>query len=186
MPYKDPVKRAAYRKAWTAANPEKEKAYQHISYNRHHAKRLAKSQKYREAHREETREQARQYARDHFEERRIYRQANPVAYYRNIQKYLRNHPEKRQQNNAKRRARKANAPRRDLTAAQWKAIKEAFAHCCAYCGRKMQHLSQDHITPLVYGGEHTLWNVVPACRSCNSKKGTKNVLVPVQPLLLVA
>ncbi|MDB4875733.1 MAG: hypothetical protein JWM41_2179 [Gemmatimonadetes bacterium] len=29
----------------------------------------------------------------------------------------------------------------------------------------------DHVIPISRGGSHTRENVVPACRSCNSKKG---------------
>jgi 5-methylcytosine-specific restriction endonuclease McrA len=72
----------------------------------------------------------------------------------------------------------------DLSVAQWREIKVAYGHRCVYCGRKMQHLTQDHITPLSKGGSHTAPNVVPACLSCNSKKRARAPLVPVQPLLL--
>jgi 5-methylcytosine-specific restriction endonuclease McrA len=84
----------------------------------------------------------------------------------------------------RRRARKASAPVNDLTAAQWKEIKARFGHRCAYCGVKPKTLTQDHITPLSQGGSHTASNIVPACITCNAKKGTKAVLAPVQPLLL--
>jgi 5-methylcytosine-specific restriction endonuclease McrA len=86
---------------------------------------------------------------------------------------------------AKRRALKINAPIRDFTSAQWKALQEHFSHRCAYCGRRAKgHLTQDHITPLSKGGNHTLSNIVPACKSCNSKKHTGEPLTPVQPMLL--
>ena len=85
---------------------------------------------------------------------------------------------------AVRRARKRNAPVCDLTAAQWEEIKAAYGHRCVYCGRKMQRLTQDHITPLSKGGSHTASNVVPACKSCNCRKNAGDVLCPVQPLLL--
>ena len=85
----------------------------------------------------------------------------------------------------RRRARKANAPINDLTAAQWERIKTAYGYKCVYCGRKMERLTQDHITPISKGGSHTVSNIVPACRSCNSKKGTGAPLTPVQPLLFV-
>lgn len=83
------------------------------------------------------------------------------------------------------RANKRQAPINDLTTAQWKAVKEHYGHRCAYCGKKSQRLTQDHITPLSANGPNTLWNVVPACRSCNARKNKGPVLIPVQPLLLV-
>jgi 5-methylcytosine-specific restriction endonuclease McrA len=94
-------------------------------------------------------------------------------------------PEKHQLAQARRRARKASAPRNDLTAVQWKAIKAHYAYCCVYCGKKSQRLTMDHIIPLSKGGAHTVSNVVPACASCNAKKGTGTPLIPVQPLLLL-
>lgn len=86
-------------------------------------------------------------------------------------------------NRARHRAHKAACPKNDLTLAQWIEIKTMYDHCCVYCGRQMERLTQDHLTPLSKGGAHTYSNVVPACQSCNSKKGKGNVLKPVQPLL---
>ncbi len=86
---------------------------------------------------------------------------------------------------ARRRARKLQVPVNDLTGIQWLAIKAHYGNRCVYCGRKMQRLTQDHITPLSKGGSHTLSNVVPACQRCNSKKGVKSPLIPIQPLLLI-
>jgi 5-methylcytosine-specific restriction endonuclease McrA len=71
-----------------------------------------------------------------------------------------------------------------LTAQQWAAIKDTFHHRCAYCGRKLKRLTQDHIIPLAKGGTHSMDNVVPACLPCNQKKGTGVPLCPVQPLML--
>ena len=31
----------------------------------------------------------------------------------------------------------------------------------------------DHMIPLSKGGGHTIYNIVPACRSCNRKKNAK-------------
>ena len=89
--------------------------------------------------------------------------------------------------NAKRRAARNGAAVRDFTAEQWRYLQEHFSHCCAYCGKKSSGgLTQDHITPLSKGGDHTLSNIVPSCRSCNSAKNTNPPIVPVQPLLLIA
>ena len=43
----------------------------------------------------------------------------------------------------------------------------------------------EHLTPLVAGGPHTLWNILPACLACNLKKQDGPVLKPVQPFLLL-
>lgn len=58
-----------------------------------------------------------------------------------------------------------------LTHQQWAEIKKRFNHKCAYCDREMQRLEMDHVIPLSKGGPHTAQNIVPACRTCNAKKG---------------
>ena len=95
------------------------------------------------------------------------------------------HPEKTRALEEKRRARLHGASLVDLTSHQWEAIKRAFHDRCAYCGTHPRRLEKDHITPISQGGNHTMSNVVPACRRCNAKKSTGAPLCPVQPLLLV-
>ena len=144
--------------------------------------------KYRAAHHEEIllreRTKGGTYRAAHAEENRArtaaWREAHPGA----ATAWFKANPEKRSSYGKRRRARKNNAPVNDLTATQWEEIKAAYSHRCVYCGRKMQRLTQDHITPLSKGGSHTKSNVVPACRSCNSKKHTGPPLKPIQPLLL--
>lgn len=82
------------------------------------------------------------------------------------------------------RANKLNAPVNDFTAAQWRDMKEHYEHRCVYCGKKTTRLTQDHIIPLSKEGAHTRDNIVPACKPCNSRKGTGAPLVPVQPMLV--
>ena len=57
----------------------------------------------------------------------------------------------------------------DLTAAEWKTIKENQNYKCAICGEKKE-LTRDHIIPLTKGGQHTAANIQALCRSCNSRK----------------
>ena len=68
----------------------------------------------------------------------------------------------------RRRARLAQV-RNDLTAADWLTILATFGHVCAYCGASGD-LFQEHVWPISKGGPNTAANVVPACRSCNSRK----------------
>jgi 5-methylcytosine-specific restriction endonuclease McrA len=44
---------------------------------------------------------------------------------------------------------------------------------CAYCGRKTEQLTVDHIVPKSKGGKSTFDNCVAACRPCNNRKGDK-------------
>jgi hypothetical protein len=69
-------------------------------------------------------------------------------------------------------------PGDDLTFEQWQEILEKYDHQCAYCGVP-DAKTMDHVVSLKNGGLHTASNVKPACRSCNSKKGSK-VVVPQQ------
>lgn len=63
-----------------------------------------------------------------------------------------------------------------LTAEEWDAIMKRYKHRCVYCGEK-KPLTMDHIIPLSKGGQHTKENIVPACRSCNSAKADRPVLL---------
>lgn len=94
------------------------------------------------------------------------------------------HPEVGRLNCARRRARKANAPRNDLTGAQIKTARAVAHGRCWYCQKKRKHLTMDHITPISNGDSNTLQNIIYVCRKCNSEKHTGPAPVLVQPLML--
>lgn len=174
MPHADPKVKRAYMQAYHAKNrerlladkrakrladPEKAKALDRAAYLRKDkAKKNARGRKDYAANK------AREAARKH-------------AFY-----LL--HPEVFAERAQRRRATQRTAPVNDLTAAQWREIKAAYGSRCVYCGKKPRKLEQDHIQPLSKGGSHTASNVVPCCVQCNRRKGTGEVLTPVQPLLL--
>lgn len=60
---------------------------------------------------------------------------------------------------------------------QWReAIKIAWDNRCAYCNRPPiddRSLTIDHIKPRCKGGEDKTSNVIPACHSCNTAKGSQ-------------
>jgi 5-methylcytosine-specific restriction endonuclease McrA len=60
---------------------------------------------------------------------------------------------------------------------EWLQILDRFEHCCAYCHRSDVKLTMDHVVPVSCGGEHIAENIVPACKSCNSKKGNRPVSI---------
>jgi 5-methylcytosine-specific restriction endonuclease McrA len=175
--------------AWVKAHPEEKRARDAAYRTAHPEKAHAAFAKWVEANLDRKR------AMD-----RAWRKANPDkvnAYNRTTRhrhpdtargynaRYRAKHVEDHAFDESRRRARKRSAPRNDLTLAEWQAIKRHYDYRCVYCQRQMQRLTQDHIQPLSKGGSHTLQNVVPACLSCNSKKGDRAPLVPVQPLLLL-
>lgn len=57
-----------------------------------------------------------------------------------------------------------------LTAEEWNTILADHRFRCYWCQKKSPRLTQDHVIPISRGGHHVKENVVPACKSCNSKK----------------
>lgn len=57
----------------------------------------------------------------------------------------------------------------ELTEEQWEFAKKYFNYQCCYCGATGE-LTKDHVIPLNHGGQLSFDNIIPACRSCNSKK----------------
>jgi len=60
-------------------------------------------------------------------------------------------------------------------------------HVCGYCGGHFPELelTVEHILPVSRGGRHEWTNVVTACRSCNTRKGSRRPEEARMPLLYV-
>lgn len=93
--------------------------------------------------------------------------------------WIERNPGYRSLSTKKRRAMKKGAPVCDLTPQQWRDLLGYFQNRCAYCGEE-KHLCQEHLVPLSRGGSHTVNNIVPACRECNSRKHARPLWVMVQ------
>lgn len=67
--------------------------------------------------------------------------------------------------------------RRRLSTKERKQIYDMFNGHCAYCGTQIafRGMQADHKIPLRIGGEDTLENMYPACRSCNHYKATLDI-----------
>jgi len=55
---------------------------------------------------------------------------------------------------------------------EWEFACEWFDNRCAYCD-VTSFLTQDHLVPVSGGGPWTVLNIIPACVSCNSSKGSR-------------
>ena len=60
------------------------------------------------------------------------------------------------------------------TPAEWQEKCAEYCFRCAYCWKRKK-LTRQHVIPLKKGGTNWIFNLVPACQSCNSKVGTKIV-----------
>jgi hypothetical protein len=116
-----------------------------------------------------------------------WRQRNLEASRKKSRDWSRNNPERR---NAKQRRWNANnkdklfiankklqAERRkaksyQFTAKDWRRLVRRFGSCCAYCGVKAK-MTVEHVVPIVRGGTHSIGNILPVCKSCNSSKNKK-------------
>ena len=71
-----------------------------------------------------------------------------------------------------------------LTSQEWLDILESYNYKCAYCGCDFDENTlptKDHIIAITRGGDNVKENIVPACRSCNARKGNK--IIPIGGLL---
>lgn len=58
-----------------------------------------------------------------------------------------------------------------LDATYLELLRKFQRNRCFYCDCDMgEHASLEHLTPVSRGGDNHLWNLVYACKSCNSKK----------------
>lgn len=191
--------------AWKKAHPEKiramQTAWRHANAEKHRATKRAQRRANVEKHRlrcrawyaanaEKARANTQTWRHANAEKARAdlraWRAAHPEKIRATTRAWQSANPEKKRAADTRRRARKLNAPVNDFTAQQWRDMQAAYDYRCAYCDKRRKgKLTQDHITPLSKGGSHTASNIVPACKSCNSRKQAGPVLNPVQPLLLV-
>ncbi len=152
----DPDLRArmnANQRAWAKAHPDRE---------RERSRRRRKDPEYNEYHRRTHRAWLRKNPELNAEYKRRAKARNPEHYAAKVREYVK-----------KRKSRKKGAAVCDFTAQQWAQMKIDYDNCCFYCTEPCDALTQDHMTPLSKGGDHTASNIVPSCVSCNCRKGAR-------------
>lgn len=180
---------------WALANPEQRLAQQARYRARHREELRAKDAEYRASDRARALGAARQHRyrkanpptpeqiAQQRERRKEQYHRNPDAVKARAKAWALAHPER-----AKERHRRWIAANRDRhsdtqarrraqkrgnggshTYAEWLEKCAMFANLCAYCG-EAKLLTRDHKVPLSRGGTDDITNIVPACKSCNSKK----------------
>jgi len=157
-----------YQQQYQQDNKEKLKEYYNTERNEYH-------HQYYQENKEECKAHTLQYRQDNLEK---YREYDRQYYQDNLEKrkeyhswYCREHLEYFRAASNRRRALIANAAG-NFTAKDFRLLCEAFENKCFYCGEELP-LGPDHMTPLSKGGSNKFDNIVPACRSCNSRKHAK-------------
>jgi 5-methylcytosine-specific restriction endonuclease McrA len=152
---------------------DKELAYNKEYYQKTKERRLEVAKKYRENNREKLLEDVRQYNKIHKKENkersRNYRKNNPEKIKQIKNSYRKNNPEAIQKHRMIRRARKAQ---NGIFKVSEKELAKLMASPCAVCGSNKQ-TTIDHIIPISRGGTHSIGNLQPLCKSCNSSKHQK-------------
>lgn len=126
----------------------------------------AKRRKYREDNKDIIREKRKVY-------RRKFRKDHPEIRKADWLRYKTRYPDKIRMYNKNYKHRKRGAKGK-TTVEEWGVILGKFNNRCAYCGID-GHMTMDHVIPIIKGGTNWPSNIVPACKSCNSSKGTKDL-----------
>jgi len=170
------------KKLYYKNNKAKTDEYQKQYRNEHKDKQAKYTKIYAEKNKEKIKKVKQQYVKNNSEYisewHKQYSIDNKEELAKKAKKYYKNNPQVRRLANQKYKARKKELPC-ELTVKQWETIKDYFNNSCAYCGATeerhnniyKEQLHQEHFIPLSKGGEYTLNNIIPSCRSCNCSKG---------------
>lgn len=155
-------KKSEQMKQWRIDNPE----YGKQQYKKHREREIERGRQYRINNPEKVKEYDRKC-----------RSNNPEKTKEKYREYLKTEKgkAKNQRAQSKRRA-IIKTIINTLTFDEWHNILKQYKFRCAYCGKEFDLFDipeRDHIVPISKGGNNTKENVVPACRSCNARKGNK-------------
>lgn len=176
---KDPA-RKTYKAQWYQNNKEltKRRSKQHYRENRDTHLQQAKSrylankesiQAYKQAWAQENKVRLKI-------KRRTYYQTNRSRFLAYGREYHCKNPHVALNARLRRRAYQDQYP--ELSGQDWQRIMQSNQWCCIYCGKYLggtinTERTIDHLIPVKRGGSHTVDNLAPSYRSCNSKKHTK-------------
>jgi 5-methylcytosine-specific restriction endonuclease McrA len=167
-----------YNKIWVSKNRSKAKGYIAKWFELHKEQEKERLRKYKLENKEKVRESARKYTSENSEKinkyGREYYKKNRDAKLEKCRIYRSNNPDKNLEYSRNRRARKMKNCG-SITSKEWEDLRNKYGNRCLCCGRSGIELTLDHVLPLSMGGEHSINNAQPLCRSCNSSKNDKHI-----------
>lgn len=145
----------ACQKAYRLARIDKDKENKAAYYQANKPKFYGYHRKRYEKFSDEIRQKSKQWRAD-----------NPEKFANQLLSWRLANPEKHNEAGQKRRARqKANG----VFSISQKELKRLYSSVCFYCGA-IEPITLDHVVPIALGGRHSIGNIVPACRPCNTSK----------------
>ena len=197
--------RNQYYKQWREDNKDKIKQYyednkdkilkqQEQYYKDNKDKRAEYHKQYRESNKDKIAEQKKQYRKDNKDKIKQYYEDNKDKHSNYMKQWYENNKDKVRKrgkqyrstvqgqivkfnSSCKRRTKEQNQGN-GITKDQWLEMMNFFNWKCAYSSEVLSEKGQrsiDHIKPLVKGGEHEVWNIVPMYRPYNSSKRDKDM-----------
>lgn len=161
---------------YRAENAERIAEYKR-RYKVEHAEEVAEHRRqYRIGHREELAEKARQYRLVHPERLKQWRAANRDRLREYNREWHEVNPGARREYERRRRVAKMSGEG-SHTFSEFEMLCEEVGWRCLCCGKphSVSPLTEDHIVPLCSGGDDSIANIQPLCKSCNCKKHMKTI-----------
>ena len=90
-------------------------------------------------------------------------------------RYQKANPQVPQRAKRKRKALLAGNGVYQISAKDWRRELQRHNNRCFYC-QSEGVLTMDHVIPASRGGTHSIGNLVPACKSCNSSKRDRTIM----------
>ncbi len=131
------------------ADPEGHRAYKRQWRLDNHEAQLERERRWHEENREARNAASRQYAKDN--------------------------PEWNRRKQHERRVKVQSGEVFQVTDRDWQRMLHRYRYSCYYCGGQT-NMTADHVIAVDRGGRHSIGNLIPACKSCNSSKSDKTIM----------
>jgi 5-methylcytosine-specific restriction endonuclease McrA len=150
------------------------------NYNQNKEKYANNSKKWKSENKEKIRDYKKKVYWSNPDKEREYKRnqyKNPLMFIKNALRWAKENPEKKAEQNRKRRVLKNGNGGGGVTKEQWIEIKVYYKNTCLKCKKQEPEikLTLDHVIPISRGGEHDVKNIQPLCLSCNSSKKDKTI-----------
>lgn len=157
-----------YKRAYYQSNKEKERAKRRTNYQQHKDDYIRRAKSSQSQNKEQRKEYMRRYMKENVEKYRDRIRAWAREYYSRPDVKAKVIAYQRMHKNARRVIEGSKA-----TTKEFSALVKLFNGHCAYCNKPTDKPTVDHIIPVAKGGRGHIFNLLPACSSCNKRKSAR-------------